>query len=267
MQTVSLCLFFGLCESDGTLEVPDFQNIRKSTQTSFDISVYNSPVDTARFHTLVRDLSKLFACAKPTSFHHFLNELACSGSLLRHYTQNIDCTEQGLRDLWGKTVQLHGRIDKAMYQRCGWNGPLLPDCFGGSQPPDCTRCQRIALEREDTGKRRRGVGRLRPNVVLYGEKHPKGDRIGELVEQDLGIGPKVALVVGTALKVPGVRRLVRELCRAAKAQGGLTVWINKDAPPSSLKLPLDFAFLGDCDEFASLLTEVRGGGGGRTRRA
>ena len=30
-----------------------------------------------------------------------------------------------------------------------------------------------------------------------------------------------------------------ELCRAAKAQGGFTVWINRDAPPSGLKFPLD----------------------------
>ena len=104
------------------------------------------------------------------------------------------------------------------------------------------------------GKRRLGIGRLRPNVLLYGEDNPKGDTIGEVTEQDLMTGPEVVLVVGTALKVPGARRLVTELCYAAKAQGGSTVWINTDAPPSGLKFPLDFAFQGDCDEVASLLS-------------
>ena len=78
--------------------------------------------------------------------------------------------------------------------------------------------------------------------------------IGRLTEQDLGTGPEIVLVVGTALKVPGARRLVKELCRAAKAQGGSTVWINKDALPSAFKLPLNLAFHGDCDEVASLLS-------------
>ncbi len=104
------------------------------------------------------------------------------------------------------------------------------------------------------GKRRRGIGGLRPNVVLYGEENPNGDMIGELTEQDLETGPEVVFVVGTTLKVPGARRLVTELCRAAKAQGGSTVWISRDAPPSALKLPLDLAFHGDCDEVASLLS-------------
>ena len=73
------------------------------------------------------------------------------------------------------------------------------------------------------GKRRRGIGRLRPNVVLYGEENPKGDIIGEVAEQDLGTGPEIVFVVGTALKVPGATRLATELCCAAKTQGGLTV--------------------------------------------
>ena len=216
--------------------------------------VYSSPVDTDRFHTMIRDISRRSERAEPTAFHHFLNELARNGCLLRHYTQNIDCIEHRLPDLWEKTVLLHGRIDEAMCQYCGWIGPLVPDWFYGSDLPDCKRCEEVALERERMGKRRRGIGRLRPNVVLYGEENPKGEMIGELAEKDLGFGPEVVFVVGTTLKVPGARRLITELCRAAKTQSGFTVWINRDAPPSGLKLPLDLALYGDCDEVASLLS-------------
>lgn len=204
---------------------------------------------------MVRDMSRLSVRAKPTSFHRFLDGLAHNGRLLRHYTQNIDCIEHRLPNLWEKTVQLHGRIDEAMCQYCGWNGPLVPDWFCGSDLPDCNRCLEIALERERMGKRRLGIGRLRPNVVLYGEENPMGHMIGQMTEQDLRRGPEVILVVGTGPKVPGARRLVTELCRTAKARGRLTVWINKNSPRSGLSFGFDYAFIGDCDEVASLLSE------------
>ena len=66
-------------------------------------------------------------------------------------------------------------------------------------------------------------------------------------------GPDAVFLVGTVLKVPGAKRLARELCRAVKARGGATVWINKDVPASGLKLSLDLILQGDCDEVASLL--------------
>ena len=254
MQAVSLCYWLSSRESNGGLEVPDFKTIQKLARTSFDISVYNSPVSTDHFHMMVRDLSKRCELAEPTAFHHFMDELASNCCLLQHYTQNIDCIKHHLPNLWEKTVQLHGQINEAMCQYCGWNGPLVPDWFCGSDLPDCNQCQEIALERERMGKRQRGIGRLRPNVILYKEQNPKGDTIGEMAEQDLGLGPEIVFVVGTALKVPGARRLATELCYAAKAQGGLAVWINTDALPSGLRLSLDLALYGDCDEVTTLLS-------------
>ena len=203
---------------------------------------------------MVCNLSRLSSQAKPTAFHRFLDGLASNGRLLRHYTQNIDGIEHRLPNLGERTAQLHGRIDEAMCQYCGWNTPFVPDWFRGSDLPDCTRCQDAALDRERMGKRRRGIGRLRPNIVLYGENNPNSDIIGGLAEQDLKARPDAVFVVGTALKVPGARRLGRELCRAVKARGGVTVWINKDAPTSGLNLPMDFILQGDCDEVASLLS-------------
>lgn len=91
-------------------------------------------------------------------------------------------------------------------------------------------------------------------MVLYGEEHPEGERIGAMAEQDVRKGPDIVLVVGTALKVSGAKRLVRELCCAAKAQDGLTVWIGKAAPPLVLRSFLDFIIQGDCDEVASFLS-------------
>ncbi len=98
-----------------------------------------------------------------------------------------------------------------------YNGPLVSDSFRGSDLPDCNRCQEIAVEREDTGKRRLGIGRLRPNVVLYGEENRNDDLIRTIAKRDLQRGSDIVFVVGTGLKVPGARRLVTELCRAATA--------------------------------------------------
>ncbi len=56
------------------------------------------------------------------------------------------------------------------------------------------------------GKRRRGIGRVRPDVLLNGKKTPKDDMIGAMAEQDLGLGPEFVFLVGTALKVPEAGR-------------------------------------------------------------
>ena len=52
--------------------------------------------------------------------------------------------------------------------------------------------QGIAFERERLGKRPLGIGRLRPNVVLYGEDNRMGNMIGELTERDLGQAQKLS---------------------------------------------------------------------------
>lgn len=41
------------------------------------------------------------------------------------------------------------------------------------------------------GKRQLDIGRLRPNVVLYGEENPNSDMIGKIAEQDLQKGPDI----------------------------------------------------------------------------
>ena len=91
-------------------------------------------------------------------------------------------------------------------------------------------------------------------MVLYGEDNPNGDTIGKVAERDLRTGPDMVIVVGTGLKVPGAKRLVKEFCRSVKSRGGLAVWINKDPVPSGLKVCFDSTFQRDCDDVVSLLS-------------
>jgi len=81
--------------------------------------------------------------------------------------------------------------------------------------------------RQLVGKRARGVGKLRPSVVLYNEMHKDGEGVGEVVRRDLVGGSKgkgrngadVLLVVGTSLRVPGTKRMVREFSKAVRSRG------------------------------------------------
>ena len=70
-----------------------------------------------------------------------------------------------------------------------------------------------------SGKRSRGVGKLRPSVVLYNEDHKDGEHVGEVVRKDLtGTSPRadLLLVVGTSLRIPGTKRIVREFSKAVR---------------------------------------------------
>mgnify|MGYP001578721742 FL=1 len=58
---------------------------------------------------------------------------------------------------------------------------------------------------------------MKPDVVLYGEAHKEGERVGEITRKDLlGARPDLLLVVGTSLKVPGTKLLVRELAKVIR---------------------------------------------------
>ncbi len=101
------------------LEVPDFQTMRKSGKVSFDRSAYDLPHNTIQYHTVLHNLWKLSTRATPTAFHTLMDSIASDGRLLRHYTQNINCIEQSLPDLYERTVQLHVASNEMLCQYCG----------------------------------------------------------------------------------------------------------------------------------------------------
>ena len=116
--------------------------------------------------------------------------------------------------------------------------------------PECPECKEIESVRSVAGKRPQGIGRLRPRVVLYNEFNPDADAIGQVSEADLTSRPDGLIVVGTTLKIPGVRRLVREMSQAVHAAKGATVWMNIDDPPQISKREFEGCFdlivKGDC---------------------
>lgn len=205
--------------------------------------------------------------AKPTLFHHMLATLAQDGRLLRLYSQNVDGIDTALEPLatnvplkksdngkWPTCVQLHGGLDKMVCSKCSTLSDFDPDLFDGPAPPICDSCVEIDRLRTDiAGKRSHGIGRLRPRMVLYNEHNPDDEAIGKVTQEDLRKRPDAVIVVGTTLKVPGVRRIVREMCGVVRdRRDGLAIWINNDPAPIGKDLEdcWDIVVKGPCDEVA-----------------
>lgn len=141
-----------------------------------------------------------------------------------------------------RCIPLHGTLQTLHCQTCTHTFPLedyIASLTSGT-PPYCPECTQMEETRQLVGKRARGVGKLRPSVVLYNEMHKDGEGVGEVVRRDLVGGSKgkgrsgadVLLVVGTSLRVPGTKRIVREFSKAVRSRstGGASSSMDADSP-------------------------------------
>ena len=94
---------------------------------------------------------------------------------MRLYSQNIDSLDTRMPTLttaiplntegpWPTTVQLHGGLEKMVCATCNDLEPFNPSLFDGPEPPLCRVCTEQDLVRTNSGKRSRGIGRLRPRI-------------------------------------------------------------------------------------------------------
>ncbi|QSZ30367.1 hypothetical protein DSL72_004890 [Monilinia vaccinii-corymbosi] len=238
--------------------------LKSSGKELFDASVYKDDSSTTSFHSMVRELSRLTKNAKPTPFHHMLATLAEEGRLLRLYSQNVDGIDISLEPLatkvplnskgpWPKTIQLHGGLAKMVCSKCRHLQDFDGSLFEGPEAPDCDNCVEIDAIRIAAGSRRHGIGRMRPRMVLYNEYNPDEEAIGAVSAADLKKVADAVIVVGTSLKIPGIRRLVKEMCSTTRdRKHGFTAWINLDGEPGGpeFKDCWDLIVRGECDEVA-----------------
>lgn len=178
-----------------------------------------------------------------------------------------------------RVVPLHGTISTLHCTLCHQATPLLPHLPLPSTPVPCASCHLNSTIRHALSERSRRSGHLRPSIVLYGEEHHQGDLIGSAVERDIkGNGGKLKegkvdflVVAGTSLAIPGVKRMVKEMAKAARAarsvrakgkdasvNGGVrTVLVNDEMPknPSEWAGVFDLWVQGDIQEVIKLLEE------------
>ncbi|KAH0833277.1 DHS-like NAD/FAD-binding domain-containing protein [Lanmaoa asiatica] len=146
-----------------------------------------------------------------------------------------------------RCIPLHGSLQTVHCQTCTHTFPLenYTDSFISGTPPYCPECTQMEETRQLVGKRARGVGKLRPSVVLYNEMHKDGEGVGEVVRRDLVGGSKgkgrsgadVLLVVGTSLRVPGTKRIVREFSKAVRSRGSSPSKESPDSSPTCVPIP------------------------------
>ena len=236
-----------------------------------------------------------------TSTHKFIRALRDGGRLVRCYTQNIDgleardgfCTDmargKGVRTRFAKkviekprpdgpmlpggemdggceVVELHGDLRELRcnlcQSLCSWEDDARETGLLSGVAPPCPACVRKSEERQGRGKRGTVIGSLRPNIVLYGEEHPAAQLLAPITTHDLSLAPEILLIMGTSLKVHGLKNLVREFAKAvhARASGkGKVIFVNLTKPAESVWGEiLDYWVGMDCDAWVDDLKERRG---------
>lgn len=233
----------------------------------FDRSVYRSSETILEFHEMICSLYEASQRTEPTPFHKLLERLADSDRLLRLYTQNIDTLEsRHTRSVvplpasgpWPKVIPVHGSLAKMTCTKCKVIKDFNPQLFRiwMEDLPECTDCARDEEARIAAGRRKLGVGFIRPRMVLYGEPGYDDVNIGSCMASDLRNRPDALVVVGTTLKIPGTKIMVREMSKAIGNRGHV-IWLNTcDAPSGEFEDVWDFVIKGDCQEIARLMEDV-----------
>lgn len=263
----------------------------------FDSIIWSDALTTSIFYTFISSLRQkiLNEVKNTTEAHKFIKALRDARRLVRNYTQNIDmlesreglCTElergTGNRtrfsqkfqkesrpadecgalysDSGVEVVHLHGSLDKLRCVLCAksssWDADRHQVTLAG-EAPDCPWCVANSANREGKGRRSLAVGRLRPDIVLYGEEHPSAHLVAPLITHDLSLGPDILLILGTSLRVHGLKVMVREFAKAVHGKGGKVVFVNRTRPPESIWGDvIDFWVEWDCDAWIVDLKERR----------
>jgi NAD+-dependent protein deacetylase SIR2 len=273
----------------------------------FDASLFRDPTTTSIFYSFISQLKQSIDLASPSRTHHFIRTLNEKKKLLRSYTQNIDGLEEkaGLigssshevkADGKGKgkirakevrNVQLHGDIHRVRCALCSADLPCKEEylqLFAAGLAPDCPECTsrcmfRVVVEifpradplsaeaRLARSARALKIGTLRPGIVLYDEAHPLGDDIGAIQAFDVSRKPDMLIIMGTSLKVHGLRKLVKDFAKAVHASAppdplsakkswmGKVVFVNKTPPGSEWNGIIDYHVEGDTDDWAHKVEE------------
>ncbi|OBT68711.1 hypothetical protein VE03_01634 [Pseudogymnoascus sp. 23342-1-I1] len=265
----------------------------------FDSIIWTDKLTTSIFYTFISSLrQKILKDVKSTTdTHKFIRALRDGGRLVRNYTQNIDMleTREGLcaelergtgargrfnpkvqkeartgndskgekHDSGVEVVHLHGSLHSLRCSLCArladWEDEDRHATTLAGEGPECPWCSENSAKREGKGRRSLAVGRLRPDIVLYGEEHPSAHLVGPLITHDLSLNPEMLLILGTSMRVHGLKVMVREFAKAVHGRGGSVVFVNQTKPPDSIWGDvIDYWVEWDCDAWVADLKQRRG---------
>ncbi|CAO3616548.1 unnamed protein product [Mucor fragilis] len=219
----------------------------------FDATLFRNEKTIKCFYTFMAELRSLITSANPTATHEFIESMTNKGQLLRCYTQNIDFLEENLNI---PAIQLHGTMKQVRCTLCSTTYDFTDDYesqFRAGDAPTCPQCEDMDAERTRLGKRQLAMGTLRPAIVLYNEEHPHGESIGQLQVNDLKKKPDLMIVMGTSLKIPALKKFIKQAARIIHSKpGGCVVFVNRTSPTKEWEKVFDYEVLGDSDEWVEL---------------
>ncbi|KAI5188439.1 NAD+-dependent protein deacetylase SIR2 [Nematocida sp. AWRm77] len=168
------------------------------------------------------------------------------------YTQNIDGLERKA-GIEKNLVYLHGNLFTLICTRCLHTTEYTAEKnarLKAEGKVECPSCLARKAQREAEKKRTLKPGWLIPNIVLYGA-HTDTLPLIKSIHQSRD--STLLLVMGTSLRVYGVKNLTKELSRHVTKNSGIKVYVGKESPPKSLAPYFDYWIEGECDGFSSRL--------------
>lgn len=262
---------------NGTTRGGNKEIVKATGKDFFDINFFQNPKTRPLFNLFVVELKRLCHSATPSSTHLWIRDRCSDGNILRWYSQNIDGLEHySLRDERRKDllILLHGTLNLMKCTFCrhsmAWelNHPKkdhhshrITKSLTEGDSPNCPKCESFNEARKAKGQRPVRIGSLRPDIVLYNEMHHEGVRIGLTLSSDIGKKPNVLVIIGTSLKVTGLKRMVKDIARSVhKNPNGLVVFINKTPvlPSSEWEGVFDYELVGESDKWFNLVNDILG---------
>jgi NAD-dependent SIR2 family protein deacetylase len=198
---------------------------------------------------------------------------------------------KGLHKKTTRNVELHGDLGRVRCTLCftdyaadkGWvemmregEAPECPKCLERCESPllihSCRCTGTLPLSTAYTFKkltvtgssrikrsaRATPIGSLRPSIVLYDEPHPLGDDIGMLQAHDMSKTPDVMIIMGTSLKVSGLKALVKDFAKAIHGakRPGMVVFVNATKPGKEWEGVIDVHVQGETDAWVDKVEEA-----------
>lgn len=111
------------------------------------------------------------------------------------------------------------------------------------------------------------MGILRPAIVLYDEPHPLGDDIGIIQSADMARKPDMLIIMGTSLKVHGLKKLVKDFAKSvhaspssssaskARTWAGKVIFVNRTPPGAEWSDVIDYHIAGETDVWVNKVVE------------
>ncbi|EPR80105.1 SIR2-like protein [Spraguea lophii 42_110] len=221
----------------------------------FDYRFSLNPETRNIYLDFITQLKDLVDKSEPSLTHKFLNEYTNKCRKFRIYTQNVDLLEEkaGIKhstDNKTDLVYLHGDLNTLKCLYCGYKMAFTQkenEILKQEQEIECDKCLERNKKRKEENKRSRPQGIMHPNIVHYNQPHPDGKHISKLNTLDSRCD--LVLVIGTSLKIFGLKAMTKYFLNRCKENGGKSIYIDLVEPNKEFKNLFDYMYKGPCDEF------------------